>query len=225
MKKFYVYALIDSSTALPFYIGKGCGDRMYRHVQKVKRGATTDNPHLDRKIKKLLRENIEICHAKLVELDSEDEAFKIEDLTIRGIGLENLCNTWGGGKGGRVPSDEVRAKISQNRKGIPVSEETRQKLSLAKLDSIQTEEWKIQQSLLKKGKPQSEKQKRANIQRSLSMKGRTLSEEHKIKLSEAKCANPVRHWEGKRLSNETKEKIRNSVKNTLERKRNESVTE
>ena len=57
---FYVYGLIDSSTGECFYVGKGSTDRMYVHVQKVRRGDTTSNPHLDRKIAKLLRSGIEI---------------------------------------------------------------------------------------------------------------------------------------------------------------------
>ena len=108
---FYVYNLIDTSTGKVFYVGKGKNNRMYSHVQKVKRGQSTDNPYLDRKIKKLLRENKEISYSTSWVGESEDEAFIQEDKRIQEIGIENLCNVWYGGKGGRVPSDKVREKI------------------------------------------------------------------------------------------------------------------
>lgn len=37
--KFYVYALIDPINRIPFYVGKGCGHRAYKHLT----GADTNN--------------------------------------------------------------------------------------------------------------------------------------------------------------------------------------
>lgn len=206
---FYVYGLIDSSTNKCFYIGKGCKNRMYCHVQKIKRGATTDNPHLDRKINKMLRENIEIKYIKFHEGLTEDIAYELEDRKTREIGLDNLCNVWYGGKGGRVPSEEVRQKISINRRGILVSKETREKMRLAKLGTKVSEETKKKKSLAAKGKSQTEKQKQANSRR--GPKGQPFSVEHRERLSEAKLQNPVRYWLGKHHTEETKDKIRKSL--------------
>lgn len=184
---FYVYGLIDSSTGECFYVGKGSNDRMYVHVQKVKRGETTSNPHLDRKIAKLLRSEIEIDYVKFHDnIDNEMEAYALEESKTHEIGIENLCNVWYGGKGGRIPSDETRQKISQNRRGIPVSLEAREKMRRAKLGTKMSEETceKKRQSLI--GKPQSAAQAAANVARSDALKGRAFSDEHKQKLRDAK---------------------------------------
>jgi hypothetical protein len=190
---------------------------MYRHVQKVKRGDTTQNPHLDNKIRKLLDQHIEITYHKFYDnIEQEDAAYIKEDEVIQGIGLENLCNVWYGGKGGRIPSDEVRQKISKNRTGIPVSEETKEKIRQSKLGVPQSQETKQKKSLKLKGKPQTKKQQDANIQRSASMSGRKFTEEHKQKLREAKLINPTKYWLGKQLPEDVKQKISETLKSKSE---------
>lgn len=221
MNDFYVYGLIDPFTKQCFYVGKGCKDRMYQHEKKVKRGATTNNPHLDRKIAKILRNGGNVEYVMFFDSLNEDASFEKEDDKIREFGIENLCNVWYGGKGGRVPSAEVRKRISENRKGIPVSDETKQKQREAKLGTKQSESTKKKKSKALKGKDQTVLQKKANVSRSQKMKGRKFTEEHKQKLREAKLKNPVRYWKGKNLPEEIKQKISESVKQTLRNKHNE----
>lgn len=183
---FYVYGLVDSSTGQYFYIGKGTKDRLKRHVQKVKRGASTDNPHLDRKIAKLLRLGIDIIHEKIDDGLTENAAYELEEHVINEIGLSNLCNVWGGGFGGRVPSAEVREAIKEGckRRSKP-SVESRDKMSKSKLGTTQSEETKQKKSAALKGRPQSPKQREANARR--GQKGRKFTEEHKEKLRMAKA--------------------------------------
>ena len=57
MKTYYVYQLVDPRNNKPFYIGKGNGNRAYQH-SKLKDG--NKNPYKDRKIKSILKENLEI---------------------------------------------------------------------------------------------------------------------------------------------------------------------
>lgn len=208
---FYVYGLVDSTTGKPFYIGKGTKSRWKVHVQRVRRGVSTGNQHLDNKIKKLLSEHIEIQHVKICENLTEDEAYELEEFITQSIGLSNLCNVWEGGFGGRVPSDEVKMRIREGCKKRPEpSESTRRKLSDAKTGTKQSEATKRKKSEALKGKPQTEKQKAANATR--GNKGRTFSEEHKAKLRAAKLANPTRYWLNKHHTEATKQKIRDSVK-------------
>lgn len=35
-RKYYVYRLIDPRTYETFYVGKGCGDRVFQHTKNVK---------------------------------------------------------------------------------------------------------------------------------------------------------------------------------------------
>lgn len=216
MNDFYVYGLFDPKTNSCFYVGKGKGSRLFSHEKKVKRGSTTQNPHLDRKIKKVLDESGYISYVKFLEDLDEDLAFDHEDKKIREFDITNLCNVWYGGVGGRVPSDEVRRKISENRKGIPVSAKTREKIRKAKLGTTLSEETKRKKSQALKGKPQTKKQQKANTSRSKALKGRTFTDAHKQKLREAKLKNPVRYWLGKNLSEETKQKISESVRKHYE---------
>lgn len=209
---FYVYGLFDGSTGKCFYVGKGSKRRMYTHLQKVRRGGSTDNPHLDRKIQKLLNDGIAIGHLKLVaSIECEKEAYSMEAQVIADYGLDNLCNVWGGGLGGRIPSDEVRAKIKEGCKKRPQpSEESKQKMRKAKLGSSQSDETKLKKSQALKGKPQTEAQKAANARR--GRKGRPLSEEHKAKLREAKLNNPTKYWQDRKLTDQHKQQISESVK-------------
>jgi hypothetical protein len=208
--KYYVYTLSDNHKI--FYIGKGSGDRMYRHLKKVKRGATTDNHHLDNKLQKMLRDGVQISYNKVYETGDEGLAYAHERELVAKVGLSNLCNIQAGGYGGNSPSQETRDKISASKKRKPLTEAHKQKLREAKLGIKQTQETKDKRSLSLKGKPQTDKQKASNHKRGL--KGRKLTEEHKQKLRDAKLKNPTKYWLGKEIPEETKQKISTTLKGT-----------
>lgn len=207
-----MYGLFDGSTGECFYVGKGSKRRMFIHLQKVLRGVSTDNPHLDRKIQKLLANSVEIGHLKLAaNIEDEDTAYALEEQLISEYGLERLCDVWGGGLGGRVPSDDVRLRIKEGCKNRPpVTEEAKQRMRNAKLGTSQSNETKLKKSQALKGKPQSDAQKAANARR--GNKGKQLSEEHKAKLRSAKLNKPTKHWQDQKLTEEHKRKISESVK-------------
>lgn len=106
---FYVYIAFRPDTCSPFYIGKGQGDR-YRQSRK--------SPHYNNIVDKFGIENIPIVILR--EDLSEVEAFYLEEIVIRAIGIEQdggpLVNSGYGGKGGPAGvkhSDEWRRVRSQ----------------------------------------------------------------------------------------------------------------
>ncbi len=126
--KFYTYILSNSEMPdIPFYVGKGCGRRMYIHLIKAKKHKHY-NIHLQNTILKLLRENKSIVYKKIIEDVSDSVATNKEiELIVyyKSIGII-LCNMTDGGDGpaGRIawnkgisPSKETIKKISDNSKG------------------------------------------------------------------------------------------------------------
>ena len=134
MKKYYVYQLVDPRNNKPFYIGKGTGNRAYQHA-KFKDG--NENPYKDRKIKSILKENLDIIVELLYDnLTDENTAYDLEEQVIEKIGIENLTNIAKDrippSRLGWVPSKETLEKRSKSLKGIVRTEEWCQNLSVAK---------------------------------------------------------------------------------------------
>jgi hypothetical protein len=151
----YVYEHWRPDTDLPFYVGKGSGQRAYKLRGKRR------NPHHQNVVKKLSR--LGLCvEVRLVAGNlSEDEAFSLEKERIafwRSNGIE-LTNQNEGGEGGRNPSAEARVKmrVAAKKRGMPpeiwmkgvalltgkkrgpLSRETRDKISVAKTGNVPTE--------------------------------------------------------------------------------------
>jgi len=111
---FYVYKLVDPRSKLPFYIGKGNGNRIYSHEQLVKNNKVPNgNTYLFNKIRKILKLGYSIEYCKIAENISEQDAFQLEiseiqKYGIRGVGC--LCNLTIGGDGvtGRKASQAER---------------------------------------------------------------------------------------------------------------------
>ena len=134
MKTYYVYQLVDPRNNKPFYIGKGTGNRAYQHT-KFKDG--NENTYKDRKIKSILKENLEIIVDLLYkDLTDENTAYELEKQIIEKIGIENLTNLVKDrippSKKGWIPSKQTLEKRSQSLKGIIRTKEWCQNLSLAK---------------------------------------------------------------------------------------------
>lgn len=111
MTQYYVYELIDPRDESPFYIGKGNGDRMYKHKkQAYQHKGSKINPHKSNKIKQILESGNDLRYKKY-NCDSELEAFNLEQQLIIQYGkrvdntgiLTNLTDGGEGYTGGRIP--------------------------------------------------------------------------------------------------------------------------
>jgi len=123
MNKFYVYGLYEKDViSRPFYIGKGCGKRMYKHLYPSHRN--NRNPHRRNKILKIIN-NGGIVIPKIIQDNlTEEEAFDLENLLINELydDLTNINKDWGLG----APSGENNPKYWKNKSR---SDETKNKIS------------------------------------------------------------------------------------------------
>jgi hypothetical protein len=194
----YVYEHWRPDTGLPFYVGKGSGNRSH----------TLDgrNSYHRNVVRKLVKNGLNFEVRIIAKGLTHEEAFDLEIKRIafwrsQGIRLTNLA---GGGKGGSNPSEETKAKISVNNLGKNKGRK-------------RSEGFKNGVSLFHKGRKRSDETK-AKLSASLKGvgKGRKLSEEHKEKVGAfhtgrkrppetgAKISASLR---GRKLSDETKAKI------------------
>lgn len=101
MNRFYVYLLIDPITLEPFYVGKGCGRRMYEHY-RIR--SQLKNPLLKNKLINLAHQQLKPLYEKVLINASEDQCFIKETELIEQYGRRidktgNLCNLALGGQG------------------------------------------------------------------------------------------------------------------------------
>ena len=168
--EFYVYALIDPDTHLPFYIGKGKGNRDTSHIRETKRGNVPHgNKHLYYKIKSIIGSDKTILVERLETNITESAALAKETEYIRKYGRRDtgtgiLTNLTDGGEGqsGWVPTEEYRNKMSKstsgNKNGMfgkSQTEETKEKIKNKAIGRLHSSETKDNLSKLRMGKNNS----------------------------------------------------------------------
>lgn len=128
-KRFYVYALLDPRKQgkykygkykfdhEPFYIGKGCGNRINRHTQPNLKKKNTFKSNV---IKKIEKNGMEVIKTKILDKLTEENALEVESHFIRLIGKRVQ------GKG--PLTNYIEDAIS--RKGYKHTEKTKEKISL-----------------------------------------------------------------------------------------------
>jgi len=96
MKDFYVYELLDPLTKVPFYVGKGTGNRAFSHINSTK----ITNQYKHNKIQSIKAKGL-IPEVRIVEYyEHEDQAYDAEKILIAFYGrkgyeekgiLTNVC--------------------------------------------------------------------------------------------------------------------------------------
>lgn len=107
--RFYVYVYSDPRTDVPFYIGKGKGNRAFSHLED--RGETEKALRIQEIRSAGFQPRIEILAFGL----DEESAFKVEAAAIDLIGREQLTNRvlgHGARRYGRMSVETVHAKLS-----------------------------------------------------------------------------------------------------------------
>lgn len=107
---YYVYFLISPTNNKIFYIGKGKGNRLKKHVMLAKKGKISNgNVYLYRKIRSILDKFDDVEYKIVFETYNELEAYEKEQELICEIGLHNLCNM---SLGFNLMSEDIKSKIS-----------------------------------------------------------------------------------------------------------------
>ena len=168
-KEFYTY-LHCKPSGVPFYVGKGCGDRCYNF--------NTRNNHHKNIVKKYGKENILVY---IFNCESEEQAFSDEVQQIKQLRkeLHKLANQTDGGDG----------HSGKGRKHKPLSEEAKIHISLGMMGKKRkpfSEETKIRMSI------SASKRIASDITCYSISKGlmnRELSEIHKLRISQSNKIN------------------------------------
>ena len=89
MFKYYVYELIDPRDGKPFYVGKGCGNRIDQHEKEADRGVSSKKCN---KIRKIRGAGLNIVKQQIAYFAEEQDAFDFEAERIALYGKKKLCN-------------------------------------------------------------------------------------------------------------------------------------
>jgi hypothetical protein len=89
-EKYYVYALVDPRDGLPFYVGKGCGQRMHQHECETRLGREKNRRKAAR-IWEIWAAGLEGGKQELHRCGSSRQALRTEAAEIKRLG-DSLTN-------------------------------------------------------------------------------------------------------------------------------------
>lgn len=170
MEKYYIYILLDtrkpgnysynnySFDYEPFYVGKGCSNRVITHFYEK---SLKIKSHKNNKIKNIIKETGNVPKYEIVlTTHNEEEAYKYETNFIKLIGrsdlkLGPLTNLTDGGDGTRgiIQTEQSNLKRSIAHQGKKHKDETKRRLSDIKTGKKLnlTKEQRINRSKIKQG--------------------------------------------------------------------------
>ena len=147
---YYVYALIDPRTDMPFYIGKGKNNRLTQHLREATTGSKKNN-----RITEIRNAGSEPYALKLLENLAETDAYRFEEDIIATLGREeidengiltnNRLSAWA-----PVMTTDVRRAISTWRTGMVFTPEHCANLSKAKSGKTWEEIYGVEGAELKR---------------------------------------------------------------------------
>lgn len=131
--KYYTYILSNSLDGLPFYVGKGSGSRMYKHLNEAK-NPSTNKRSVHSKILSILKKGGSVLYQRTFhsteELAFDEEKRLISLLGRKDLGTGTLCNLTDGGEGSTNQSvDSIQKRANSNR-GSKRSEQSKKYMSL-----------------------------------------------------------------------------------------------
>jgi hypothetical protein len=214
MKKFYVYEHWRPDLDVPFYVGKGSGNRF-----DPTRTRNKHHSNIKKKLKKLgMCVEVRMVFSGI----SEEDALRLEVERIafwKDRGVE-LANKTSGGDGLKNPSEEVLEKMRVASKKRWSSFAEREKHSISMKKTMLNDEIRLKISKSLTGKKAS---KETRSKMSLSAMGHCVSEETKKKISKAHMGNTygtkTKGIPRPKMSDDTKAKMRDAQKLRRERER------
>jgi hypothetical protein len=237
--KFYVYVLSDPDSGLPFYVGKGSGNRWRNHMRPNARDRKFNALKNDL-IQEIIDRGKQVNCCLVARFSDETEAFTLECLLIQKIGRRRdggpLTNLTDGGDGwaglapeakakqfrftpGQTYSPERNAKVSAWHTGRPKSPAHRTKISEANQNNPALIERLRRQASNGAGRVQSPEER---AMRSAAQKGRQFTPEHLAAIRAAKAAEPSR--KGIPKSEETKARMSSGMRARWARDRTPRAT-
>ncbi len=124
--KYYVYLLINPETKIPFYVGKGEGNRVFDHLNEAKQGKKgTDK--LDQ-IQTILKNNKAVEHVIVRHGLNEKTAYHIEASLIDTFRFISTFNDF--------VSGNIQGGMNSIENGLMSSEEVKRKYNALPLDFI-----------------------------------------------------------------------------------------
>ena len=188
---FYVYQYIDPISNLPFYVGKGSGDRKFVHLNETL--SSTINRRKFYKIQSLRKRGLTPVIIEVGHFENESDAYDLEEKLIQSLGRKGY------------DPDGILLNISKNsnppnRKGHKLSQEQKDRIRGRKLSDEQRAKLKGRVPWNKGTKGLTEAW---NKNKKLGPKG-PLTEETKRKLRQANL--------GKKKSETTRKKMSENMK-------------